>query len=198
LSLKKSLAVEAASATVCPYSLALPAIPEAGAVAVPVPALLLDPPVVLMAPLFGLLLPVELLALLLPALPPPLLLLLPLPVLPLPELLLPVPPVWPVSFPGLFCDIVFLSLTGMIKFQTNESVREFASRKSFSQRSGAIVVPTCPGRLPRGKAAERHRRPAPAYFGFVVKMYGPNVAQGSEQYSTKITRPLLDKEARLM
>jgi hypothetical protein len=164
LSLKKSLAVEAASATVCPYSLALPAIPEAGAVAVPVPALLLDPPVVLMAPLFGLLLPVEPLALLLPALPPPLLLLLPLPVLPLvvlpvPELLLPVPPVWPVSFPGLFCDIVFLSLTGMIKFQTNESVREFASRKSFSQRSGAIVVPTCPGRLPRGKGCGKASPP---------------------------------------
>ncbi len=51
-------------------------------------------------------------------------------------------------------------------------------KKSFSSRKEAIVVPTAAPRLVRGKdrAAASTRRSSG--FGFVVKMYGLNVAQG--------------------
>ena len=75
--------------------------------------------------------------------------------------------------------------------------------KSFSRREGAIVVPTRRGGGAReGKWAETalaHVRAAPGKApGFVVKMYGLNVAQGWEQYSTKIDGDALDIRAVMM
>src|ERR1700749_2252101 len=95
-----SRACEAASTTVWPYSLALPAMPDAGAVAVPAAAP--PPPVVVRPP------PVE------PVV---------LPVVPASVAPVPAPPKLGVSLPLLFCDIVFYLLK-RIKVRANESARE--------------------------------------------------------------------------
>jgi hypothetical protein len=60
------------------------------------------------------------------------------------------------------------------------------SRKSFSRRAGANVVPTAPDRLLRGKGRGNGRATPRLKSSVLFEMYAKRVAQGLEQYITKI------------
>jgi hypothetical protein len=100
--------------------------------------------------------------------------------------------------------MLFRLLQQMIKDRPKMKARESPlPEKTFSRREGANVVPT-PASAARARenAAQAARpvrgSPPGEPFGFVAKMYGLNVAQGREQYSTKIRADALDIGGALM
>ena len=73
--------------------------------------------------------------------------------------------------------------------KARESLRFQEKLKQLFQPQGSKRRADCgPERPSGGKTGRRLCRAAPPGFGFVVKMYGLNVAQGWEQYSPRRAR----------
>jgi hypothetical protein len=96
----------------------------------------------------------------------------------------------------------FVSFTKVIKTARNESARVHSQKKLFPPPRSNRRADSPTRGVREGNRAETALARASGSphrpFGFVVKMYGPNVAQGWEQYSLKNQQRRLDIGGVLM